>query len=418
MASFRPRRRTASRTAVAAVAALAALGGAQAVVESPLAKANAAFSSCRSLLGTHRGQCVGAAIRAGAGGVVAKAGADIRSVLPHRSRRGIPASPSGGGALTSTSGGGRKLMRALLEMQSPASVGVDAFRSCKANLGSHAAQCAAQGFRAGAGAAVDRLLPGRPSIPATAASGGLLGGRRLQHAAASTPIATARTAFDRCNSRLDLVATDDPDGDCVAVAVRAGANDLIDRVAAAIEAAPALDHPFREVDGAPGRRLQAANVLNATSPLHDAVTAALEAFEECESGTTACHSVGAAWDAGAAAVVDYLVQAAEEEIGATGPASADEKQAAERDFDSCYTTLTEGWNAQAAAASGNATAVAPIAPTDVAKMLDLAECLNVKVRSTLLADKMEDEGEGGKRKLQQLGPGGTESWLARLVASL
>merc|ERR1719335_735558 len=210
-------------------------------------------------------------------------------------------------------------------MQSPASVGVDAFRSCKANLGSHAAQCAAQG-------------------------------------------------------------------------VRAGANDLIDRVAAAIEAAPALDHPFREVDGAPGRRLQAANVLNATSPLHDAVTAALEAFEECESGTTACHSVGAAWDAGAAAVVDYLVQAAE------------------REFDWCYTTLTEGWNAQAAAASGNVTAVAPIAPTDVAKMLDLAECLNVKV--TLLADKMEDEGEGGKRKLLQLGPGGTESWLARLVASL
>ena len=49
-------------------------------------------------------------------------------------------------------------------------------------------------------------------------------------------------------------------------------------------------------------------------------------------------------------------------------------------------------------------------------MLDLAECLNVKV--TLLADKMEDEGEGGKRKLLQLGPGGTESWLARLVASL
>lgn len=414
--SFRPRRRTASRTAVAAVAALAALGGAQAVVESPLAKANAAFSNCKSLLGTHRGQCVGAAIRAGAGGVIEKAGADIRTVLPHRSGGGIPASPSGGGVLTSTSGGGRKLMRALLEMQSPASVAVDSFRSCKANLGSHAAQCAAQGFRAGAGAAVDRLdLPGRPSIPATAASGGLLGGRRLQHAAASTPIATARTAFDRC-SRLDLVATDDPDGDCVAVAVRAGANDLIDRVAAAIEAAPALDHPFGEEDGAPGRRLQAANVLNATSPLHDAVTAALEAFEECESGTTACHSVGAAWDAGAAAVVDYLVQAAEEEISTTGPASADDKEAAEWDFDSCYTTLTEGWNAQAAAASGNATAVAPIAPTDVAKMLDLAECLNVKV--TLLADKMEDEGEGGKRKLLQLGPGGTESWLARLVASL
>ena len=59
--------------------------------------------------------------------------------------------------------------------------------------------------------------------------------------------------------------------------------------------------------------------------------------------------------------------------------------------------------------------MAPIAPTDVAKLLDMAECLNVKV--TLLADKMEDEGEGGKRKLLQLGPGGTESWLARLVAS-
>ena len=396
--SSRPRRRTASRVAVAA---LAGAQPAAAVVESPLAQAHAAFSNCKQLLGTHRGQCAGAALRAGAGGVIAAAGADLRRRLPARGH---------GGGLTSTSSGGGR--RALLEMQSPASVAVDAFRSCKSLLGSRKGECLASGFRAGAGAAIDRHLSGSGRAPAKGLLGSTAGGGRRLHAA-STPISTARSAYARCTARLDLVATDAPD--CVTVAVRAGANDLIDGVAAALETHPALDHLLAEEDGAPGRRLQAnADVLNATSPLHDAVTAALEAFEECESG--ACHAVGEAWDAGAAAVLDWLVHAAEEEIGAAGPASADDNEAAERDFDACYLVLTQKWNAQAAAASGNATAVASIAPTDVAKMLDVADCLDVKVK--VLAAQMQDEGEGGKRKLLQLGPGGTEGLLAQLFSSL